>query len=188
MILGLHREAPLVGIEARSARHREAREHAADLESQVVVTPRRVVEVNDVSAGERPRRVVDRRLVAERLVRRGWASLAVVLTELLRCALHGGVRSLLRTRSRISEYWATLARARTLLVWRMNMSSPDRQEAASRHFPVAHQRNASGVAREKAANDHRHPSEIRLQVAVVRQTPRDERDERDPYADVPCTD
>lgn len=68
------------------------------------------------------------------------------------------------------------------------MSSPIRQEAAARHLPVAHQRNASGALGHKgakAANDERRASETRLQVAVTRTAPRDE---RDPYADVPCTD
>jgi hypothetical protein len=62
------------------------------------------------------------------------------------------------------------------------MSSPNRQEAAARHLPVAIQRNASGA---KAANDDRRTSEMRLQAAVIRTAARDE---RDPYADVPCTD
>lgn len=65
------------------------------------------------------------------------------------------------------------------------MSSPLRNEAAARHLPVAHQRNASSERRDKSATETRRASETRLQAAVVRQT---ERDERDPYADVPCTD
>jgi hypothetical protein len=62
------------------------------------------------------------------------------------------------------------------------MSSPNRYEAAARHLPVAHQRNASGA---KSASEQRATSETRLQAAVIRTAPRDE---RDPYADVPCTD
>jgi hypothetical protein len=62
------------------------------------------------------------------------------------------------------------------------MSSPNRQEAAARHLPVAHQRNAS---KDKSASKKHRSSETRLQVAVTRNVPRDE---RDPYADVPCTD
>jgi hypothetical protein len=62
------------------------------------------------------------------------------------------------------------------------MSSPTRFEAAARHLPVAHQRSAS---KDKAASEQRRTSETRLQVAVTRHAARDE---RDPYADVPCTD
>ena len=65
------------------------------------------------------------------------------------------------------------------------MSSPSRNEAAPRHIPVAHKRNPTGQRREKSASEARRQSETRLQVAVARQAPRDE---RDPYADVPCTD
>lgn len=62
------------------------------------------------------------------------------------------------------------------------MSSPNRHEAAARHLPVAHQRTAS---KDKSGKHERHASETRLQVAVTRNAPRDD---RDPYADVPCTD
>ena len=62
------------------------------------------------------------------------------------------------------------------------MSSPNRHEAAARHLPVAHQRNASG---DKSASEQHRTSETRLQAAVIRTAPRDE---KDPYADVPCTD
>ncbi len=65
------------------------------------------------------------------------------------------------------------------------MSSADRSEAAARHIPVAHQRDASGDRREKTGTEVRHSSETRLQAAVVRQVAPSE---RDPYADVPCTD
>jgi len=63
------------------------------------------------------------------------------------------------------------------------MSSPIRQEAASRHHPIAHQRDAS--KRKRGSDGRRHESETRLQAAVARPHPSDE---RDPYADVPCTD
>jgi hypothetical protein len=72
-----------------------------------------------------------------------------------------------------------------LLLRSIEMSSPSRNEAAARHIPVAHQRHPSGQRWEKSASEARRPSETRLQVAVARQTIRDE---RDPYADVPCTD
>lgn len=65
------------------------------------------------------------------------------------------------------------------------MSSPNRQEAAARHLPVAHQRSASGAKANKDAAPERSSSETRLQAAVIRTATRDE---RDPYADVPCTD
>jgi hypothetical protein len=65
------------------------------------------------------------------------------------------------------------------------MSSADRSEAAARHIPVAHQRNASGERHGKAAKEARHACEPRLQAAVARQAAPSE---RDPYADVPCTD
>lgn len=64
------------------------------------------------------------------------------------------------------------------------MSSANRQEAAARHLPVAHQRNASKESLASRRRERR-TSETRLQVAVTRNAPRDE---RDPYADVPCTD
>ena len=82
MILGLHREDLLVGIQARAARHGEAREHAADLEPQIVVSPRRVVEVHDVRARERALGGGNGKLTAERLVRRLRAPLAAVIAEL----------------------------------------------------------------------------------------------------------
>jgi hypothetical protein len=63
------------------------------------------------------------------------------------------------------------------------MNIPHRHEAAARHLPVAHQRNAS---RAKGEGEQRHTAERRLQVAVNRRPAL--RDERDPYADVPCTD
>lgn len=65
------------------------------------------------------------------------------------------------------------------------MSSADRSEAAARHIPVAHQRDASGDRRDKTGAEPRHNSETRLQAAVVRQAAASD---RDPYADVPCTD
>lgn len=65
------------------------------------------------------------------------------------------------------------------------MSSTNRNEAAARHVPVAHQRRASSSGREDTKKEVRRSSGTRLQAAVVRQ---DERADRDPYADVPCTD
>ena len=65
------------------------------------------------------------------------------------------------------------------------MSRSNRNEAAARPLPVAHQRDASADRHANPAEERRHPSGMRLQAAVVRPV---ERDERDPYADVPCTD
>ncbi len=55
-------------------------------------------------------------------------------------------------------------------------------EAAARHLPVAHGPSVAPPAVVVAS--HR-PSETRLQAAVVADR---KRDEKDPYADVPCTD
>jgi len=63
-------------------------------------------------------------------------------------------------------------------------------EAAARHLPVAHGRHAASVggpareARESVVAP-RGSSETRLQAAVVADR---KRDDKDPYADVPCTD
>ena len=59
-------------------------------------------------------------------------------------------------------------------------------EAAARHLPVAHGPDASAgdPARESVATP-RKSSETRLQAAVVADR---KRDDKDPYADVPCTD
>jgi hypothetical protein len=53
-------------------------------------------------------------------------------------------------------------------------------EAAARHLPVARVHDAYD-----SVLPARHPSETRLQAAVVAGH---ESDEKDPYADVPCTD
>ncbi|CAN5891368.1 hypothetical protein BH11MYX4_BH11MYX4_48010 [soil metagenome] len=61
-----------------------------------------------------------------------------------------------------------------------------KNEAATRHLPVAHAPHAAG--REQARGSvapPRRASETRLQAAVVADR---KRDEKDPYADVPCTD
>ena len=82
MILRLHRERLGVGVEARPTRYGEAREHAADLEPEIVVAPRRIVEVHDEGARERSLARADRELAAEGLVRRLGAPLAAVIAEL----------------------------------------------------------------------------------------------------------
>lgn len=60
------------------------------------------------------------------------------------------------------------------------------KEAAVRHQPVAWGRDLRS-ARLRSATAEERASEPRLQSVVV---PRDKKrdDERDPYADVPCTD
>jgi hypothetical protein len=55
-------------------------------------------------------------------------------------------------------------------------------EAAARHLPVAHGREGSADARRP---EPRRGCEARLHAAVVADR---KRDEKDPYADVPCTD
>jgi hypothetical protein len=54
-------------------------------------------------------------------------------------------------------------------------------EVASRHLPCAHGRDE----KVESARDSQHPESNRLQAAVVADR---ERDDVDPYADVPCTD
>jgi hypothetical protein len=71
-----------------------------------------------------------------------------------------------------------------LLEVSIEMSSPDHDEVAARQIPVAHQRIAAGSRRNKVVPKER-PSERRLTASIA---PRPNRDERDPYADVPCTD
>jgi hypothetical protein len=76
----------------------------------------------------------------------------------------------------------------------------DNKEVAARHLPVAHGPDASGrrsfdggakTGRPRAssapsgASQRRHASGTRLQATVVVDH---ERDDGDPYADVPCTD
>jgi hypothetical protein len=93
------------------------------------------------------------------------------------------VRSVLRTWGQISQELASWRKGTYLAGLEIDMSSPNRHEAAARHLPVAHQRSAS---KDKSGRHERYrASEPRLQVAVTRTAPRDE---RDPYADVPCTD
>ena len=60
-------------------------------------------------------------------------------------------------------------------------------EAAARHRPIAHGRDtkAGGSPDPRPQARPRQVSETRLQAAVVAER---KRDERDPYADVPCTD
>jgi hypothetical protein len=62
-------------------------------------------------------------------------------------------------------------------------------EAAARHRPIAHGRGkdtSAGADRNPdPRRELRHGSETRLQAAVVADR---KRDEKDPYADVPCTD
>jgi hypothetical protein len=58
MVLGLHREAPLGGIEARALRHRPALQHAVELQAKVVVQPRRVVSLNVVAQLLAARRIL----------------------------------------------------------------------------------------------------------------------------------
>lgn len=54
-------------------------------------------------------------------------------------------------------------------------------EVASRHLPCAHGREG----RVDNVRESQHPESNRLQAAVVCDR---ERDDFDPYADVPCTD
>ena len=62
------------------------------------------------------------------------------------------------------------------------MSFSATQQAAARHRPIAHAREAEPRVTTDAS---RHLSETRLQVAVGRQSVPDD---GDLYADVPCTD
>lgn len=57
-----------------------------------------------------------------------------------------------------------------------------KNEAATRQLPVAYGRDASSLDR---VNTSRRVSEARLQAAVVAKR---SGDDKDPYADVPCTD
>ena len=84
VILRLHGEVFAVGVEARSVRDGEAREHTADLEAEVVMAPCRVMQMNHVGAAEGATfRHLDRqRVVAERLVRRSCNALASIIVEL----------------------------------------------------------------------------------------------------------
>ena len=60
-----------------------------------------------------------------------------------------------------------------------------KKEAAARHRPIAHGRDAkASVARDRQPEPRR-PSETRLQAAIGANR---KRDDVDPYADVPCTD
>jgi len=62
----------------------------------------------------------------------------------------------------------------------------DKNEAAARHLPVAHGRVAAATATAtEPVRETRRSSDTRLQAAVVADR---KRDEKDPYADVPCTD
>jgi hypothetical protein len=54
-------------------------------------------------------------------------------------------------------------------------------QAAARHRPIAHGRDPKADPRPEP----RRTSETRLQAAVIADR---KRDEKDPYADVPCTD
>ncbi|MDB4945732.1 MAG: hypothetical protein JWP97_5266 [Labilithrix sp.] len=56
-----------------------------------------------------------------------------------------------------------------------------KNEAATRQLPVAYGRDANSEAR---TNSTRYASETRMQAAVVVKRSED----KDPYADVPCTD
>jgi len=59
-------------------------------------------------------------------------------------------------------------------------------EAAARHRPIAHGRDTkAGGSPDPRPEPPRRSSETRLQAAVVADR---KRDEKDPYADVPCTD
>jgi len=61
-------------------------------------------------------------------------------------------------------------------------------EAAARHRPIAHGRDADPAripAPPSMRPEPRRDSQTRLQAAVVADR---KRDEKDPYADVPCTD
>jgi hypothetical protein len=58
-------------------------------------------------------------------------------------------------------------------------------EAAARHRPIAHGRDAKRGDHQDPRPEPRRSSETRLQAAVVADR---KRDEKDPYADVPCTD
>ena len=55
MILRLHRQALVRGIEARSFRHRPALQHAFELEPKVVVQARRIVALDVIAQLLRPR-------------------------------------------------------------------------------------------------------------------------------------
>src|SRR5205085_405865 len=76
------RELFLGGIEPHALRHGEARERTRGLDAQIVMTPRRVVEVHDERALPR---LPDRRLVllTRRLVRRAGVPLLTILAELV---------------------------------------------------------------------------------------------------------
>jgi hypothetical protein len=58
-------------------------------------------------------------------------------------------------------------------------------EAAARHLPVARGREKNPARNPAPRPEPRRGSETRLQAAVVADR---KRDEKDPYADVPCTD
>ena len=63
---------------------------------------------------------------------------------------------------------------------------PSRNEAAARHLPIAHGRDSKAtIARDRHQPESRRRSETRLQAAVGASS---EREDIDPYADVPCTD
>jgi hypothetical protein len=66
----------------------------------------------------------------------------------------------------------------------MVVSMSVKKEAAARHRPFA--RGASGARKVALAERESATSETRLQAAVAPVSRG--RDERDPYADVPCTD
>ena len=58
-------------------------------------------------------------------------------------------------------------------------------EAAARHLPIARGRDAKADSNRAPRSEPPRESEARLQAAVVVDR---KRDEKDPYADVPCTD
>lgn len=63
------------------------------------------------------------------------------------------------------------------------MNTHVRQEAATRHHPIAYARDPR-VQKPAAEPPKRRTSHVRLQAAVGVQT----RDDNDPQADMPCTD
>jgi len=76
MVLGVHREPALSGLERRTVRHRPRREDAAHLEPNVPVKPRRVVTVDHVAT-----RLFFLRRRALRLGRAAEVAFALVLGE-----------------------------------------------------------------------------------------------------------
>src|SRR2546426_1306825 len=76
MVLGVHREPPLSGLERRTVRHRPRSEGAAHLKPNIPMEPRRMVPMNDVAA-----RLFALRHLALRFGRAAEVAFALVLGE-----------------------------------------------------------------------------------------------------------